>query len=320
MSDDADDDPQLKSLRAVWLSMPDEDPPERGLAELMAAARVKAEKMTKPSLWQRIAALLRRPPVFALATVLIIIGGVVFIGNRKDKLQHEETAGGENAPAIAPGSAATVEAPGGALQEKAKDEAKPAEISLEQREEAQRAPEPEPVVPVTPSKPRPPTRRATPTDSVGATRGLAPSGGGGTGAGARGDQKLDFEAKKTGEDIRAKTTTTGHEGRFETEKPTISSDTFATEPTADKLEPNAGAAAPSDDRAATTSRPPPANTTSTSTSRAAQYLAQARSAAARGDCSAARVMMKRVQSEDAAAYKKAVASDASLKKCVVAAQ
>ena len=43
-----DDDPQLKSLRAVWLSLPDEDPPERGLSELMAAARVKAEAMAKP--------------------------------------------------------------------------------------------------------------------------------------------------------------------------------------------------------------------------------------------------------------------------------
>ena len=34
--DDGADDPQLSSLRAVWLSMPDEEPPQRGLAELTA--------------------------------------------------------------------------------------------------------------------------------------------------------------------------------------------------------------------------------------------------------------------------------------------
>ena len=94
MSDEADDDPQLKSLRAVWLSMPDEDPPERGLAELMAAARVKAEKMTQPSLWQRIKALMLRPPMLALATVLVLIGGAVFLGQRRDKLAHEPTSEG----------------------------------------------------------------------------------------------------------------------------------------------------------------------------------------------------------------------------------
>ena len=37
-----------------WLSLPDEDPPERGFAELMAAARAKAEMMANPPWWKRL--------------------------------------------------------------------------------------------------------------------------------------------------------------------------------------------------------------------------------------------------------------------------
>ena len=37
-----------------WLSLPDEEPPERGLGELMAAARAKAEIMARPPWWKRV--------------------------------------------------------------------------------------------------------------------------------------------------------------------------------------------------------------------------------------------------------------------------
>ncbi|MBV8759408.1 MAG: hypothetical protein JO257_19120 [Deltaproteobacteria bacterium] len=67
-----------------WLSLPDEDPPERGLAELLAAARVKAEVMASPPWWKRMFAVLRRPPVLALATVMILIGGVIVVGGHHD--------------------------------------------------------------------------------------------------------------------------------------------------------------------------------------------------------------------------------------------
>lgn len=110
-----DDDPQLKSLRAVWLSMPDEDPPERGLDALMAAARVKATEMSAapvaeeatPTWWQRFLAGLRRPPILAFATVLVLVAGAVLIGNRHTKLDATAPSGGagpssEDVPTQAP--------------------------------------------------------------------------------------------------------------------------------------------------------------------------------------------------------------------------
>ena len=54
----------------------------------------------------------------------------------------------------------------------------------------------------------------------------------------------------------------------------------------------------------------------TQPTRAPQYVVQAKAAAARGDCAAARVLMKRVAKDDAALHRKAIASDAALKKCI----
>ena len=68
-----------------WLSLPDEEPPERGLAELMAAARMKAEVMASPPWWKRLFAVMRRPPVLALATVMILVCGVIVVGRHHDQ-------------------------------------------------------------------------------------------------------------------------------------------------------------------------------------------------------------------------------------------
>lgn len=70
-----------------WLSLPDEEPPERGLAELMAAARMKAEVMARPPWWRRVFDLLRRPPVLALATIVVLLGGVIVVGHHPDQVQ-----------------------------------------------------------------------------------------------------------------------------------------------------------------------------------------------------------------------------------------
>ncbi len=82
-----EDEPQLRAMRAVWLAMREEAPPDRGLSELLAAARRKADDMAEamqptPTRWQRLLAALRRPPVLALATALVLIGGGVLIGRR----------------------------------------------------------------------------------------------------------------------------------------------------------------------------------------------------------------------------------------------
>lgn len=95
-----DGDADLAAMRSVWLSMRDEEPPGRGMAELLAAARTKAEAMApKPRWWQRLAAALRRPPVLALATALVLLGGAVLLGGRLG--EESETV----LPAAAPGSA-----------------------------------------------------------------------------------------------------------------------------------------------------------------------------------------------------------------------
>lgn len=87
-NDDDDDDahaedPKLRAMRAVWLTMRDEDPPSRGMAELLAAARVTAAAMqAHPTLWQRLVAGLRRPPALAFATLMVLVGGAVIVGRR----------------------------------------------------------------------------------------------------------------------------------------------------------------------------------------------------------------------------------------------
>jgi hypothetical protein len=81
--DAAADEPRLQAMRAVWLEMRDQAPPARGMAELLAAARRKAEAMQPgPTLWQRLLAATRRPAVLALATAVVLIGGALVVGRR----------------------------------------------------------------------------------------------------------------------------------------------------------------------------------------------------------------------------------------------
>ena len=307
MSEDADDDPQLKSLRAVWLSMPDEEPPERGLAELMAAARIKADEMAKPSLWQRITALLRRPPVLALATVLVLIGGAVFIGQRKDKMAAEPTLTTEQARDYAQpsaGSAATVTAPEAPLSQQAPAMPTPTEAAPapDPDPEAATKPlakaEPKTVVKVEPKKPAPP--REKPSRQPAKIEGNTIGRGAGT---KSSDDSVRFDLTD-GVDGRA----AGEKAKLEEKE--LASDSFAAP------EAKTAAEAPQSGAVSTADRAP-----QPAPSRAPQYVAQAKSAAARGNCTTARTMMKQVEKEDAAVYRKALASDAALRKCVgVAAQ
>ncbi|MEJ7600159.1 MAG: hypothetical protein WKG01_19785 [Kofleriaceae bacterium] len=132
---DTNDDDATRSMRSVWLTMREEDPPSGGLAELMAAARSKAAEMKpRESWWQRVVATLRRPPVLALATITLLVGGAVLIGKRQAKLEVERMAPSsvpqmaEDPPPVfdlpTPAAEPSVQeaAPGGGLPALAKDD------------------------------------------------------------------------------------------------------------------------------------------------------------------------------------------------------
>ena len=96
MADEDQDDPQLKSLRAVWLSMRDndEDPPDSGVSALMAAARSQASMMAaaKAPWWKRMFDQLRRPPVLALASLVLVVCVGVLLANHHDALEKAPTS------------------------------------------------------------------------------------------------------------------------------------------------------------------------------------------------------------------------------------
>lgn len=91
--DDDIDDASLKSMRAVWLSMRDEEPPAAGMSALMAAAAQKADQMrAEPSWWERLVTQLRRPPALAFATVMLLIGGAVLVTRSQSEKVEALTA------------------------------------------------------------------------------------------------------------------------------------------------------------------------------------------------------------------------------------
>ena len=102
MSDDdrEPEDAHLRALRSVWLSLPDEDPPNAGLAELMAAARARAEVLAQPPRWRRLFVQLRKPPILAFATLLVVVGGAIAIGRHSDTVD-------QSGPVTAPAAPAT---------------------------------------------------------------------------------------------------------------------------------------------------------------------------------------------------------------------
>jgi len=94
---DADTTGQLRAMRSVWLSMRDEDPPDGGLVDLLSAARAKAATMrAQPTLRQRLAAWVRRPPALAFATVVVLVGGAVLVLGRSSGHRSSDLAAGSS--------------------------------------------------------------------------------------------------------------------------------------------------------------------------------------------------------------------------------
>jgi hypothetical protein len=273
--DDRDDDPQLKSLRAVWLEMrdSDEEPPQSGLAALMAAARVQADVMAKPPWWKRVAAVLRRPPVLALASVAVLIGGAVLI-TRNDAIEKATptvpmTAPERERPAPARNSDLDLapEHGMGSAAPAAPAVMPPRPERADDAKDVRTAPGPRHAEPVT-AKPAP--RRASD----------APSG-------------------MTNEG--AKQPTTG--AAYEADKaPATKADTTTT---------TDGAGLASGERADAQ-----AQTRAPAVVLVEQLAAQARGAAARGECENAKAIAQRIARQDPTYYREHVATEPAIARCI----
>ena len=310
--DDLEGDEKLTSMRAVWLSMRDEEPSDKGLAALMAAAREKADVMkeaeAKPeeSWWQKVLAVFRRPPVLALASVTILLGGALVVANRSDKMAVDQTAkspeaaqnaapapdvdrraempsaatgaGSATRDLAAPGSAAAaapvVEAPPASPEMNQKTDApvkrRPAREKREETWTTEPVKKAEELSPPPPPPPPPAEPEATVTD---AAESRAPVTRGAT---------TKPRPEPTSGGIGATDTTAM--------------------PTGESM---GGDVKAKDDAASGRAQ-----------SRVLQLVKQCETAAARGDCAAVKVMAARIRSEDAGVYKARVVKNASIARCL----
>jgi len=291
---DDDDDPQLTSLRAVWVSMRDEEPSDRGLSALMAAAREKAVEMKpRESWWQRVLVQLRRPPVLALATLVLLVGGGVIISQREDlrATAVPETAVQAEAPgAVAPqapamGSGAINGDGGGAPRGGGAATVAPVEAPAENaRRLEDRAPAA--AAPPTESKPTAPSRKPM-------VKPPAPK-----------QEKLDTQAKPS-------SSSTLKDKTIQREAPPAAPMTIASGELEEAApSPTAGASAPAADEgkaaAATRAAPPSIDA----------LIKQCDAAAARGDCATAKRLAGQIQQLDAKAYRARITTSATIKPCL----
>lgn len=335
MSQDDDDlDESLRPLRSVWLAMPDEEPPSRGLDALLAAARVKADEMKasassvpasvaasepampadprspvpartvdddEPSLWQRFLALFQRPQMLALATIMILIGGAVFISQRRDKLDASHEA---SAPA-------------------ASDEKRAQEIALESQTVAQ-----SPGAAGSAASIATDPAASTPTPGLG--DGLARGGADSSAAPAPEMPERDEAAGVRTAPPRAKDAT-----GVTSDTRTVTSGKATTAKAKPKLSRNAGGAGNSpasptddpfemslaDDDAESTTKGAAATPTESAKADGGeptvrQLHDRARTAAAKGECATARALAKQIARQDALYYRANIAPDTTLAACL----
>jgi len=294
--DEGHDDPMLRQMRAVWLSMRDEEPPQSGLSALLVAAREKAEQMRpKQSLWSRFLAGMRRPPVLALATVVVLLGGAIALTTRSDSLEVNDSDDKRmKAPAMPspvqppaePPTTATVPADQGELQ-KAGDETRTPPVAQEAPPARERPP--------TPPRQRPNTATAKPVRPPAAS---PDRGFGGDGVAGRLEQAPPQPAPPP----PAKAGEKKSEGKL-----SIATDDDATP----RNEP-APAGAPMEDASATAEAPKQ----QAQQPAAAQLVQQCETAATRGDCAAVRVIAERIRKLDGAIYRDRVQKNAAIARCL----
>lgn len=305
--DDHDDDGQLKQLRAVWVSMRDEDPPDRGLAALMTAAREKASELSdaaRPSWWKRMAATLMRPPVLALATVTLLLGGALIVTQRGSQMKADSVMttetddmnqmsdmpkGGAAEPSgvtpVNAGSSATIgtvadqeRAP--AVEVVAPDPPKLREPKPGKAKAAATAkPSPDPVNPVQPPPAEPP-----PTNEAG-PRGVTGGGAAPPLSIARDEDPATAESAPRDDAATVK------------------------QPPKKPIARTAPPEIEGEDRVTTkdSAKTPPA---------IEQLVKQCETAAARGDCAAVRVIAQKILTSSPSVYKARVANNSALHKCL----
>ncbi len=303
------DEDQLNQLRTVWVSMRenDEDPPDRGLDALMVAARTKAADMTPaPSegFWGKVLTVFRRPPVLALASITVLLGGALFIAGRRDKMQVDPSVADRQEQQVAPGagSVAPVSPPDRELLP-----GTPSASSAVQPPPPETSPPIEVTRPATTTRPRipankpPALEREKPTDAKTPMRPKSDEGG------------------EVGRQTATDTATVGGLKQAEPDPVNTAPQSgtrgpVAKTPDAAPSEDAFGRADPkpsmdNDEVAATTER-------RAKDTQVTQLVKQCESAAARNDCQAVRVLAKKIKSADADAYAQRVAKNTAIARCL----
>lgn len=302
---DADDDlgldESMSSMRAMFREMRDEEPSDKGMVALLAAAREKAEEMKpKRSWWTALLEQLRRPPVLAMATVVVLIGGAVVISQRDEMKDSTEPVSTERAAAEAMPSRSSPDIVGDRFEDKLGkqkegeagdgegiEEAKPAEPTA--------TGSPAPGSPAAP-RPRPPTKSTRvrePTAKPDAVEKVPPPVAFDVAAESPRDTQVD-------------------QGKAPM--------TIATD---DDLAPKGGAtestSAPQADHKSVSRKPLPSiegeDRTSKDTS-IAQLVKQCEAAAAKNDCAAVRAIAAKIAQQDPQTYRTRVLKSASVARCL----
>ena len=324
--DDLELDASLSSMRSMWRELRDEEPSDRGMAALLAAARVQADEMKpkKASWWSQLLEQLRRPPVLAMATVVVLIGGAVVISQRDDMKTSAETT----ETAMTPPPPAPIEAPAGAAApavEPAPPSAARDEGTLEEGGAIRRsarspsnlhgpltdpAPRPRPVAPIRERTPDPVPSDGLAEKQKAQTRGavdkraaqkqdstfdVAP------GAPMKESESLEIAVGGDSDDLQAKGTPT---------TPTTSDKTSATTGAAPVQ------AGPTPDSVARQPLPSIEGEDRKEESSVAQLVTQCEAAAARNDCTAVRALAQKIATRDPQLYRTRLVKNANVARCL----
>lgn len=322
--DGDDDDLSLGSMRSLFRDLrdADEEPPARGMAELLAAARQQAEHNkvkheeavaeASPSLWRKFLAMFARPPVLAFATIALLVGGGIIVTRHKDDVGD------------------TAKAPSVALdRERAQDTAaRPAknELELKKDDGAERLEDHAP--PKAPEK-----MGEAQTTSTGQGSGQAAQGHAGPGNVENrwgGNGKADAVAPPKPAPVATPSLDATTPKPASVEPPASQSDVpeKPTEPppppppaqgetavSNDRVDPNVSA--PQTQAPHVDQQKPTSTATKPSSS---DLLAKSHEAATKGDCTTSRAIANKIASQDNAFYRKSVATDPAIAKCIQSSQ